>query len=70
MNATKQSQKAAVLQHLIEVGSLSAVEALNLYGVYRLAARIHELVSDGWHIGRELHPRPGKGKSYARYIWS
>ena len=37
------SQNEAVKYHLEEIGPIDHITALNLYGIARLASRIHEL---------------------------
>jgi hypothetical protein len=39
----KKSQKQNVIDHLVEHGSITPLEALNLYGIFRLGAIIHTL---------------------------
>jgi len=41
------SQKQQVLNHLKIHGVITPLEALNYYGVFRLASRINELRNDG-----------------------
>lgn len=56
------SQKQAILKHIRDHGSISPMEALNEYGCFRLASRIHELKKDGHNI-----PKPDISKGYAVY---
>ena len=44
------SQKDDILFHLQEYGSITPMEALNEYGCFRLASRIHDLKRDGIDI--------------------
>lgn len=44
------SQSAAILDHLTLRGTITAIEALNLYGCFRLAARINDLRDAGHNI--------------------
>ena len=44
------TQRAQILNHLQSGASLTQCEALNLYGVGRLAARIQELRAEGHDI--------------------
>ena len=39
----KESQLKKVKSHLLTGRSITPIEALNLYGIFRLAARIHTL---------------------------
>lgn len=41
------NQKERVLNHLRIHGEITPIEALNYYGVFRLASRINELRNDG-----------------------
>lgn len=63
------SQKQQVLQHLRAGEHLTPLEAIGLYGIYRLAARIFELRAEGHDIKSDVqydtHSRP-----YARYTLS
>lgn len=62
----EKSQKSQVLSHLKHYGSLTPLRALGVYGIYRLAARIHELKQEGHNIETLMHTDP-KGKPYAEY---
>lgn len=52
--------------HLNAGRSITPLEALGLYGVFRLAARIKELREQGWDILTEIKRDPN-GKTYATY---
>lgn len=52
------TQRALVLQHLQRGGTLTALQALNLYGIGRLAARIEELRRSGYDITTEMITTP------------
>ena len=58
------SQVQAIHKHL-KIKSITAIQALNLYGCLRLAARINELRSDGIDVETEMVNR--NGKRFARY---
>jgi hypothetical protein len=58
-------QARKVLRHL-EKSSLSPMEAWGVYGIYRLAASIHEIRKQGWKILTTMHEDEA-GKKYARY---
>lgn len=45
-----ETQKSVILRHLVVGESLSPIEALERYGCFRLASRIHDLKRDGWII--------------------
>ncbi len=58
-------QRHAILQHLKDHKSITPLDALQLYGCFRLAARINEL-RDECRIDTEIEKR--NGKRYARYV--
>lgn len=61
----KESQKQRILSHLQSGCSITALEALDLFGCFRLAARIGELRKMGYQIitGKGF----SNGKKYAKY---
>lgn len=64
------TQKERILEHLRDNGGITPIEALNEYGVYRLAAVICMLRRDGVDISTEtVHGknRYGEPTRYARY---
>lgn len=60
------SQRAQVRYHLLAGRTITALEALNLYGSFRLAAIIYRLRGEGLAI--ETHRTTLNGKTYATYI--
>jgi len=52
--------------HLKTGKSITQLEAIGLYSLFRLAARIHELKRAGWAIGTQLK-RDQNGSEYAEY---
>ena len=60
------SQKAEILATLKEGERLTALDALERFGCFRLAARIHELKQEGWNIVPEDVTLPN-GKVVAAY---
>ena len=60
------SQSAKVLYHLQNYGSLTAIEALELFACFRLAARINDLKEAGHNIQTEM-VRQKNGKKIAVY---
>lgn len=44
------SQNQAVLEHLLTKGPLTPKQAMDLYGIYRLAARVKDLRDQGFGI--------------------
>jgi len=60
------TQTEAIRSHLITQRVITALDALNHYGCFRLAARIDELRQEGMDIETVLEKR--NGKRYARYV--
>ena len=55
------TQAGRILAHLRAGNRLTALEALESFGCFRLAARIHELRREGWQIEeRTVETRSGK----------
>jgi hypothetical protein len=55
------TQAGLILEHLRAGNRITALEALDAFGCFRLAARIHELRRDGWGIQeRTVETRGGK----------
>ena len=64
------SDKARILKHLQEYGSITPMEALEQYGCYRLGARVFDLRRDGYEINTTIvegTDRNGEPMKYARY---
>ncbi len=61
-------QARKVLRHL-EKASISPMEAWGVYGIYRLAASIHEIRNEGFRVFTTMHEDEA-GKKYARYHMS
>lgn len=59
------SQKDIILRHLREIGPITPMEALRLYGCFRLGARIWELKHEGHPIEPKLIDI--EGKNVAQY---
>ena len=60
------TQSAKVLYHLQNYGSLTAIEALELFACFRLAARINDLKEAGHDIQMEMK-KLNNGKKIAVY---
>lgn len=63
-------QNEKILRHLRDYGSISSMEAVQEYGIMRLASRISDLKKAGIPIRREIvtgKNRYGETTSYARY---
>lgn len=65
MKHTNKSQANKIYRHIIQRKKITALEALNKYGCFRLAARIHELRKEGAGIKRRLVVR--NNKQFAEY---
>ena len=53
-NDTKVSQVKLIAEHLIKYGSISSIEAIELFGCTRLSARISDLRKEGWSITSDM----------------
>lgn len=62
---TTKSQNQAILNHLKNHGPITPLEALNLYGCFRLGGRIYDLKNMGHAIETEMVSE--NGKRFARY---
>ena len=62
----KKSQKEMVLEYLKTHRGITPLEALDMFGCFRLAAVICELRKDGYDIETEMVTR--NEKTYANYI--
>lgn len=60
------SQTQTVLKHLQTHEHITPLEAIGLYGVYRLAARVNDLRNAGHKILTDMQVDP-RGRPYARY---
>ena len=64
------TQCEMIMQHLEQYGSITAAEAMNEYGIARLASRISDLKRDGVCIKRRMvtaKNRFGDSVSFAEY---
>lgn len=59
-------QAQQVGRHLVEHGSITDLEALDLYRIRRLSGRIYELRGADWPI--ETRNEPHAGGYHARYV--
>lgn len=67
MSHNNPTQAQVILDHLLAGKPLTALDALQQYGCFRLAARIHELRKEGYGIEEEMVSTAG-GKRHARYF--
>jgi len=64
------TQKERILRHFNDYGSITSAEAMNEYGIYRLASRIADLKRDGYDIKRTMvkgKNRYGEATCFAEY---
>lgn len=59
------TQKTAILEHMRKGEAITPLEALSMYGCFRLGARIWDLKNDGWDI--ETTTVEQNGKHFAAY---
>lgn len=62
------SQVKDIARYLAEHGSINVMEALEEFGCFRLAARIHDIRAAGIDIMATDLKLPS-GKTVARYMW-
>lgn len=64
------TQTERIIRHLQEHGSITSAEAMQEYGIYRLASRICDIKKAGVPVVREFETsknRYGESVTYARY---
>lgn len=64
------TQSERIVRHLRDFGSITSLEAMQDYGIMRLASRVSDLKKAGLPIQREMvsgRNRYGEPTSYARY---
>lgn len=61
----EETQNANILAHLKAGKNITAIDALNLFGCFRLSARIYELRNRGYQI--ETTRKSKSGKNFAVY---
>lgn len=61
------SQKDKILEYLMSGKSLTPIEALNMFGSFRLGARIADIRKEGYIVYREMVTDSRTGKRYAQY---
>jgi hypothetical protein len=66
MSKLIKSQEKKIAEHLLSGKTITPIEALNLYGCFRLGARIHDLRNGGMSI--ETRTISDNGKRYAQYF--
>jgi beta-lactamase class D len=63
---SSESQNAKILSWLENGNKITALEALQLFGCFRLASRVHDLRERGHNIMKEMIIQPN-GKRVAQY---
>ena len=48
------TQAERVLEHMRKYGSITSLEAINEYGILRLASRISDLRRKGYHVDSKM----------------
>ncbi len=67
MKAKQKSQEDRILWFLNKGLSITPIIALNLFGCYRLSARIHRLIGRGCNITSAPYKVPRSKKIVAKY---
>ena len=65
--ASSESQNARILEHLQSGKTITGIEALSLYGCFRLPARIADLKALGHDIDKNMVIVPNNKKHVASY---
>lgn len=68
MNRKTRTQNDMILDHLRRHGSITPLQAIALYGVFRLAAVVHRLRGEGFAINTKDRRDPN-GHPYAEYFY-
>jgi len=66
MKTTKDNITAKIGRHLLKGKSITALQALEMFGCMRLGARIYDLRMDGWDINKTSF-QLDNGKTIAKY---
>lgn len=64
--ASSASQKSRILAHMLDGKSITPLEALDLFGSFRLGARIADIRAEGYDVKSEFVTLPN-GKKVKRY---
>lgn len=62
-----ESQTKSILEHLNSGLSITQLDALNMFGCFRLSARIYDIKQMGYAIDSVTETDHRTGKRYARY---
>lgn len=61
------TQTEKVLTHLQKYGSITPLEALQEYGIMRLASRISDLKHDGYKVSKKIVSRRNRAGETVRF---
>ena len=61
-------KKPKVLEYLKEHGSITSLQAFQLFNATRLSSIILRLRREGYDITTHMEMTPGTGVSYAKYV--
>ena len=66
------TQEERILRHLNDYGSITSLEAMQEYGIMRLASRVSDLRAAGYNITKTMETgknRYNEPTHYARYFY-
>lgn len=63
-----QSQESKILDHMLRGHRITGLDALNLFGCFRLPARIADIQRRGFHVQSEFVTAPSGKKVKAYWI--
>lgn len=65
------TQTDRIIRHIQDYGSITPLEAMQEYGIMRLASRMCDIKRAGYNVRREMvtgRNRYGESTTYARYF--
>lgn len=65
---SSQSQESKILDHMLRGHRITGLDAFNLYGCFRLPARIADIQKRGFHVQSEFITAPSGKKVKAYWI--
>jgi len=60
-------QNSQILSYMKEGNSITTLQALELFGCFRLASRINDIKNQGHRVEKEMVKTPNTGKKVAKY---
>ena len=54
VNGGKLTQRDRIIRHMLDYGSITSLEAVQEYGIMRLASRISDLKREGYDISKDM----------------